>query len=521
MDTFVKALGFGGASAALVLFALAGCSGQSNSHLNAGDEAHLFEEAYSDITRFYIEPVEPASLAMAGLGGLTKIDSALSVDQAGDQVVLHDSYGATSFAKPGIHDAGGWANVTHAVLSAARTRSPAVAALSAEQADEAILDATTSSMLDRFSRYSAPDAARERRAARDGFGGIGVTLDPEGVELRITQVFPGSPAASAGLRVGDQIVAIDGVDATTLNREEVVHLLRGPLDSTVALSVVRASVADRLAFSVLRGHIVPPSVTLEEKDGVARLRLATFNQQTGQSVADLLGQAHQDMGSALHGIILDLRGNPGGLLDQSVEVASLFLDGGPVTSTAGRAPESVQYFTAPRRDVERLPLVVLVNGGSASASEIVAAALQDTGRAVIIGSASYGKGTVQNVQFMPNDGELTITWARLITPGGYILHQHGVVPTICTANLSDSASAVGSALRDDSSAGLELRRPRAALDDAGWKHLRELCPGQHEDHEIEVRTARRVLADPALYARELGTPPAAAGRPIASIGLSH
>jgi carboxyl-terminal processing protease len=265
---------------------------------------------------------------------------------------------------------------------------------------------------------------------------------------------------------------------------------------------------------------VPPTVTLKEAYGIAHLRLTSFNQQTAQSLADQLRQAHREMGSALRGIILDLRGNPGGLLDQSVDVASLFLDGVPVSSTVGRVPESIQYFTAPHRAVERLPMVVLVNGGSASASEIVAAALQDTGRAVVVGSASYGKGTVQNVQRMPNDGELTVTWSRLITPGGYILHQHGVVPTICTAHLADGAGGVASALsRSTKALSAELGQARGGLDDDGWRKLRELCPGERDDHEIEVQAARRLLADPVLYARALT--PAGVARPMTTARMTR
>jgi carboxyl-terminal processing protease len=323
------------------------------------------------------------------------------------------------------------------------------------------------------------------------------------------------------LRVDDIIVAIDGVDTATLPREEAVQRLRGPADSIVTLAVARAGLPEHLRVAMQRARIVPPTVTLKEGYGVAHLRLTSFNQQTAQSLADLLRQAHREMGSGLHGIILDLRGNPGGLLDQSVEAASLFLDGVPVTSTVGRVPESIQYFTAPHREVERLPLVVLVNGGSASASEIVAAALQDTGRAVVVGSASYGKGTVQNVQRMPNDGEITVTWSRLITPGGYILHEHGVVPTICTANVADGAGGLSSALsRRTNALSTELAQGRAGLDDAGWRKLRELCPGQRDDHEIEVQTARRLLADPVLYARALGTAPGVA-RPMTTARMTR
>jgi carboxyl-terminal processing protease len=188
-----------------------------------------------------------------------------------------------------------------------------------------------------------------------------------------------------------------------------------------------------------------------------------------------------------------------------------------VISTVGRVPESIQYFTAPHREVERLPLAVLVNGGSASAAEIVAAALQDSGRAVVVGSASFGKGTVQNVQRMPNEGELTITWARLIAPGGYILHEHGVVPTICTADEPDDATGVSAALqRSTGVLAATLDQPRAKLDEAAWQRLRQLCPGEHRDHEVELHTAERLLTDPVLYSRLLALTTA---RPVNTAGV--
>jgi len=492
-------------TAATAFVALVGCGSAPDAPAAKGSQVQLFEEAYSGISRYYIEPVRPAALAMAGLDNLGKIDSGLSVERIGDQIVLHDAAAVTRFKAPDAQDAQGWAALTDVVMTTARSRSPAVAALSASSLDQRVLEGTMG-MLDRFSHYMSPEIARERRASREGFGGIGVSLDAEGADVRIAEVLPDTPAAMAGLRVNDVIVAIDGVDTATLPRDEAVQRLRGPTDSMVTLAVARTGSPEPLRVAMQRARIVPPTVSLTETQGIAHLRLTSFNQQTAQSLADLLQQAHRDMGNDLHGIILDLRGNPGGLLDQSVEVASVFLDGVPVASTVGRVPESIQYFSAPHRDVERLPLIVLVNGGSASASEIVAAALQDTGRAVVVGSASYGKGTVQNVQRMPNDGEITVTWSRLITPGGYILHEHGVVPTVCTANLGDGG--VTTALsRSTSTLSAELGQARAGLDEPGWRTLRALCPGQRDDHEIEVQAARRLLADPVLYARALTSMP--------------
>jgi carboxyl-terminal processing protease len=504
-----------GAAAFLAVLALAGCGGAPPSGAIANDTTRFYQEAYGGIAKYYIEPVQPGALAIAGLRNLTSIDATLSVEWTGSEVVAHHGLSSTHFAAPDARDAEQWAELTETVLNWARERSPAVAGLSPDGLDATVVEGSMT-ILDRFSHYAAPELARERRASRDGFGGIGVTLDTEGDGIRVVQIMPETPAAEAGLQVDDRILAIDGVETTALTREEVVRRLRGPNESLIALAVTRAPSPKRLNFSMRRAHIVPPTVTLREENGIAHLRLSGFNQQTAPSVADLLQQAHRDMGASLRGLILDLRGNPGGLLDQSVEVASLFLDATPVSSTIGRVPESIQYFAAPHRDVERLPMVVLVNGGSASASEIVAAALQDTGRAVVVGTASFGKGTVQNVQRLSNDAEMTVTWARLLTPGGYVLHEHGVVPTVCTANLPEDGAGLGAALHHEST---ELVRPRASLDEAGWRRLRALCPGDREDHDVELMAARRVLDDPALYARALGTSPAAALRPVATAGM--
>jgi carboxyl-terminal processing protease len=505
--------------ASLSLLALANCAAAPAAPSADGQQVLLFKDAYRSIAKYYIKPVMPAALALAGLQRLASVDPSLSVARQDQAIVLRQGDSSRRFAAPAAADAAAWATLTDQVATAARERSPALAALATDRLDETLIDGSMT-LLDRFSHYAPPDIARERRAERDGFGGIGITLNGAGDDVRIVEVLPATPAAAAGLRVNDRIVAIDGVDVGELTRQDVVERLRGPTDSRVAIAIARAGISDPLVFSMRRIRIVPPSVTLTEEHGIARLRVTSFNEETGDSAAALLRKAHRDLGGRLRGIILDLRGNPGGLLDQSIDVASLFLDGSAVSSTVGRVPESIQYFTAPHRAAETLPLVVLINGGSASASEIVASALQDTRRAVVVGTTSYGKGTVQNVQRMPNDGELTVTWARLITPGGYVLHHHGVVPTICTADLPDDPSGVVEALaRSRGHDGAAFDEPRAKLDDAAWRRLRALCPGAHRDHAIELRTAERLLATPALYARALGRSPALHPPPLTTAGM--
>jgi carboxyl-terminal processing protease len=297
---------------------------------------------------------------------------------------------------------------------------------------------------------------------------------------------------------------------------EITRRLRGPVDSRVDVTVARVGAPKPVPISLKRAFIVVPTVEETREDDIAIFKVSGFNHSTAQQLADQIVGARKEMGQRLRGIVLDLRGNPGGLLDQSVSVADLFIGSGPIVSTRGRNPASLQYFRAAPDDVAAgLPIVALINGGSASAAEIVAAALQDTARAVVVGSTSYGKGTVQTVLRLPNDGELTITWAKLVSPGGYLLNEHGVVPTVCTSGLGASDADIARALKR----GLEASLQRAGLDDSAWTELRKTCPAKNEEpREVEMRVAKRLLTDRNLYARALHPrpPSVASTRPAAS-----
>ncbi len=494
-----------GSCLAVVTLLVLGACAQAPQHpaVTAAGERGLFVEASKDIIEFHIKSVLPDQIAMDGLSQLTVIDPRLTLERRTGEVILRRGDVRRGFEAPEPSATAKWGAVTEATLDAARKLSPEVAEIPSDRLDEMIIDASLAH-LDPFSRYARPEVAREHRAARDGFAGIGVTLDIQESDVRIASVLPDTPAAIAGLLPGDRLVALDGVPVAKLTAEDIRGHMRGPAQTLVQLAVIRPGAADPLALTIQRANIVPETVTLREDGGLAWLTLRAFNQRTAASLAELLQQAHRDLGSSLHGIVLDLRDNPGGLLDQSVDVASLFLDGGNIISTIGRNPQSEQHFVAPENhDAEALPMAVLVDGGSASASEIVAAALQDSGRAVVIGTSSYGKGTVQTVLRTANDGELTVTWAQIITPGGYFLNTHGVVPTLCTAPIEGAAADVETLLAGPLSAATSLARQRDTLDDASWTKLRALCPPERNNHGIDSQVASRLLADPALYARVL------------------
>jgi carboxyl-terminal processing protease len=420
-----------------------------------------------------------------------------------DQIVIR--YGGMevgAYPTPPDDDPHAWGELMGRVVADARTVSPVLAAVSADQIDKALFDGITGA-LDRFSRYAPPEAARDQRAARDGFGGIGITLEVSGDEFRITQVTPGGPAQLAGIRPDDRLVAVDGVATAGRSQSEVVHALRGPILSSVEVAVYSPALAQRRRFRLQRALVVLPTVTVSRDGDIAVFQVASFNQNTTQQIVEDLGQVKREMGSRLRGIVLDLRGNPGGLLDQAVSLSDVFIPKGPIVATVGRHPASRQYFEASGDSIAaQIPVVVLINGGSASSSEIVAAALQDVGRAVVIGSASYGKGTVQTVLRLPNDGELTLTWAQLVTPSGYFLNDHGVVPTLCTSDLGDDDQSLKLALqRAGALAAVSplMPRPRASLDEKAWSQLRRSCPARQGDHLIDLKVAKRLLDDPVLY----------------------
>jgi carboxyl-terminal processing protease len=494
------------AGGVVLLVAFAACA--ERQALPNDPTGRLFARGLDEITDLYISPVSSRKLVLAGAARLSRLDGKLSVAETPGsdrtQIVLsYDLQEVAVYAVPSDDDPHNWGALMGRLVAAAKRASPTVAALPEDQIDKTLFDGITGA-LDRFSRYSSPEVARDQRAVRDGFGGIGVTLDASDEQFRITAVTPHGPADLAGIRIDDRLVAIDKVPTTGRSQSDVVHALRGPILSPVEVTVHRPSIGQNRTFRLQRELVILPTVTVSRDGNVAIFQVASFNQNTTQQIVEALTTLKRDMGAQLRGVVLDLRGNPGGLLDQAVSLSDVFIPRGPIVSTVGRHPASRQYFEASGDSVApQVPMVVLINGGSASSSEIVAAALQDIGRAVVVGSTSYGKGTVQTVLRLPNDGELTLTWAQLVTPSGYFLHEHGVVPTLCTSDLGDDDHDVQTAIQRAATTTYPTApatpRPRASLDESAWSQLRRSCPARQGEHEIDVKVAKRLLADPVLY----------------------
>ncbi len=468
----------------------------------------IFTAGYGSITEKYIEPVDIKSIALNGIRGLGALDPALTVEERDGGIVLMRSDKIQArFTLPATRDVDAWAGLTADVMAAGRKVSDDLRSASAEKVYEAVFDGSLSD-LDVFSRYAGAEEARRNRAKREGFGGIGIRFRIHKGAVRVTWVIKSTPARAAGMKVGDRIIRINGKSVEGMKSEDVISELRGPVDSQVSLTIARSGVANVMPFEIVRAHIDSTTVFARIEDGIAVFRISSFNRGTARSLREKIVELLRTRNEETKGLILDLRANPGGLLKQSVRVADLFLAEGKISSSRGRHPESIQFFDAGGHDITHgLPMVVLVDGKSASAAEIVAAALQDTGRAVVAGTTSFGKGTVQTVIRLPNDGEITLTWSRLFTPAGNVLHGLGVRPGVCTSGLSAGQRNLWSALMADRQKTIAaLSRWRQSPHDKpeARRELRVSCPAERRGDKMELAVARMILEDPALYAGVLG-----------------
>jgi carboxyl-terminal processing protease len=260
------------------------------------------------------------------------------------------------------------------------------------------------------------------------YEGIGAWVDPTAEYLTIVDPMPGSPAEAAGLKPGDEVIAVDGEDMTGIDGNLVIRRILGPAGTTVHLTVRREGEPEPLEFEVERAHIVIPTVESEMLEGkIAYVHVFDFGERT---TADLRVTLRKMLREDPRGLILDLRGNPGGLLSVAIEVASQFIDEGTIlTERFGDGEERV-YEAEEGGLATEIPLVVLVDGGSASASEIVAGAIQDSGRGMLVGETTFGKGSVQNWVRLSDDGAVRVTIARWYTPDGRLIQEKGLEPDV-------------------------------------------------------------------------------------------
>ncbi len=349
--------------------------------------------------------------------------------------------------------------------------------------------------LDPHSTYLDLKDFQELREGTTGeFGGLGIEVTMEDGFVKVVSPIDDTPAAKAGILAGDLIIRLDDTPVKGLTLSEAVDIMRGKPDSKLLLTIIREGEDKPLKVELTRAIIKVKSVKQKMLEpGYGYIRISTFASRTGASLKEAISTLKEENNGSLNGLVLDLRNNPGGLLDAAVEVSDTFITKGLVVYTEGRIKDSNQKFHAKPNDLLKgAPLVVLVNGGSASASEIVAGALQDHDRAVIIGTKTFGKGSVQTVMPLTNDTAVKMTTARYFTPSGRSIQAEGIVPDIELDPVKITA-------RDDASISMLREQDlKKHLDHVDSKEAQELNKSAPSAEKEEADNTPLAVKDYAL-----------------------
>ena len=327
-----------------------------------------------------------------------------------------------------------------------------------EVTDKKLIESAISGMLqslDPHSSYLSADSYKDMQVKTKGkFGGLGIEITMEDGVVKVVSPIDDTPAAKAGMKSGDLIIGVDGESIRGLTINESVSKLRGPVGSKVIITVVRGK-KDPYEIEIKRDIINIKSVKHNIIKNIGYVRLTTFSDTTTSGLEKALTEIKKNIGNKFQGLILDLRNNPGGLLNQSISVADAFLNQGEIVSTQGRNDDDTSRVFAKKGDlINGQPLVVLINSGSASASEIVAGALKDHSRAIIIGTRSFGKGSVQSIIPLAGNGAMRLTTARYFTPSGISIQAKGIEPDIIVeAGVTDLKKAKNDNRREENLRG--------------------------------------------------------------------
>ena len=453
----------------------------------------------------YIDKVPVERLVLEGLKGLYILDPSISISINHRFIELYyKKRFIFKVVKPLDDNINTWSRSTVNVLLMTQSTSHKLNFIQPEKIYNAFFKGSINA-LDEFSSYSDHLEATRNRKKREGLFGVGILLHVDNKRILVTKVTPNSPADSAGIRAGDQIISINNEKLSELSIRLINDKLEGSKGSIVSVIIYRIH-AGNMTVELKREQVIQPTVTSSIYNSTLYLKISSFNMGTASSLINILRQklsGGMEYRSPITGIVLDLRGNPGGLLNQSIEVADAFLINGRIVNTQGRHPGSIQEYRATRFDEGLgLPMAVLVDGQSASGAEIVAAALQDGARAIILGTTSFGKGTIQTITQLPNNGELKLTWAYFLAPSGYNLDGLGVLPSVCTSGnirLTPSFLKKLPATYKLTHKTLMDWRSYEYKDIHARESLRSKCPPEAHQGDRDLQLAQRIIKDKNLY----------------------
>lgn len=470
--------------------------------------ARTYAQALAFLAPRVLDPVPVSVLTARGLQGLTGLDPQLQVAADPVRLVLRRR-GAAAAEVPAPRDESpaGWGRAAAGVSAAAYDLSAAVRRAGEQEVARGFFDELFS-RIDPYSRYVPPADAGADRSARAGRAGTGLALAQRGGGIEVRAVARDSPAAIAGIRPGEALLSVDGQRTRDQDLATIESLLAGREGAAVALSL-RGRDGRVRDVSLVRALLVPETVFAQRSADILVLRITGFSNTTASHIA-LSVQDAMTGPRPVAGVVLDLRGNRGGLLRQAVTAADTFLPDGLVAVTVGRDPDASRTWRSAEGELaENVPVVVLVDAGTASAAEVLAAALADRGRAVVVGSATFGKGLVQTIAPLPDGGALFVTWSRVLAPLGWPLQGLGVLPQVCTslgeAALAGQLADLAAGSQPMAAAIARQRRARVPVTATESLAIRAPCPGA-EGRALDMDAARALVADPAAYAAALLPP---------------
>lgn len=470
--------------------------------------AAVFGTAFGFIQSRSLEVATVEQIALSGLRGITSLDGTLAVERRASLLYLVRA--GTSVHQRGVppsDTAADWGAATADMASAAWDASSAVRRAGTQGLISAVFDEVFN-RLDPYSRYVPPFQANDDRARRSGDAGAGLELVQVNGAVVVQTVNGDGPGADAGITPGERVVAVDGQPVRGQTLAEVRDWISGIEGTEVTITLRDRKGRTRTA--TLERAVVPPETVFARRSGnLLLIRIAGFNADTEQRFSNELMRMLAPP-ARVTGLVLDLRGNRGGLLRQAVAATDLLLEHGVVARTEGRNPAAVNEFRATPGDLAAArPVVVLIDGRSASAAEVMAAGLAGRGRAVLVGSATLGKGLVQTIAVLPDGGELFVSWSRILSADGWPIQGLGVLPQICT---SLGAEFVIQQLASLSKGTLRLaqalerhRAARAPLSGAEEVAVRAACPAA-TGREADFALARTLLGSPKAYAAALLQP---------------
>jgi carboxyl-terminal processing protease len=479
----------------------------STTAFDSAAAASVWSAALAYIAPRALNPVTIPQMTLWGLNGLAALDPNLNTKLQDGEIRL---YGPDrlllAVPAPAAKDAAGWGQAAGKVAAAAYAASVPLQQAGTQGIISNFFDELFNHF-DPYSRYEGPVQAAQDQLMITGLAGTGVTLTSKEGRVVVASVAADSPAANAGLQPQMVVSTVNGRKAYPGMVEALNRGMAGLPGTAFSISIIDptdGTDSNPQNFTLKRGFIPPETVFVEPPlgTGIAVLKIDGFNKGTGDQFAQALASVMAQTPSP-NALVLDLRGNRGGVLRQAVLVADTLLQSGPIAETNGRDPDADQHFTAEGADLtEGAKIAVLVDGQTASAAEILSAALADDGRAVVIGSETLGKGLVQTVTSLPGGGELFVTWSRVLAPRGWPLQGLGLMPQVCTSNGPDSlnqqlaALAKGHNLLAPVLAKARAMRPPVSID--AMLALRANCPADIGG-ELDEQAAAAILSNDKMY----------------------